>query len=147
MRTALTVRDSEGNTKEYQATEDDISMGLCEDVLNAFRADLLVGGFDGPDSAEIQNAVSKAMMSSLSGFYPFAARLFDGLTEDEWRSAKVTDCVAVMRDVLTYGLNLLGSMLSDGSKTRKPKNRRGTPSPSIKHFSTSRSPSAIDFRR
>ena len=96
MRTALTVRDSEGNPKEYQATDDDITMGLCEDVLNAFRADLLVGGID---DAEVQNTVSKAMMSNLSGFYPFASRLFDGLTEDEWRSAKVGDSVAVMREL------------------------------------------------
>lgn len=137
MRTALTVRDSEGNTKEYQATDDDVSMGLCEDVLNAFRADLLVGGID---DAEVQNAVSKAMMANLSGFYPFASRLFEGLTEDEWRSAKVTDCVAVMRDLLLYGLNMLGAMLSDGNKSKPRKNRRGPPRPSSKPFSTCRSP-------
>ena len=136
MRTALTVRGPDG-PKTYEATDDDITMGLCEDVLNAFRADLLVGGID---DAEVQNTVSKAMMSNLSGFYPFAARLFDGLTAEEWRSAKVSDCVAVMRDLLMYGLNMLGSMLSDNSKAKRGKNRRGTPRPSTKPFSTCRSP-------
>lgn len=133
MRTALTVRDADGNPKTYEATDDDITMGLCEDILNAFHADLLVGELDG----EATDEIARAMIANLSGFYPYAARLFEGITEDEWRSAKVTDCIAVIREVLTYAFGLLSTLLSDGSKAKKAKNRRGTPRPSTKPFSTS----------
>lgn len=134
MRTALTVTDSEGNPKTYEATDDDITMGLCEDVLNAFRADLMVAGLD---DEEVQTEVARAMMANLAGFYPLASRLFPGLTEEEWRSSKPSEAVGVMRDVLAYGLNLLGTMLAD-DKPKKRKNRRGTPSPFTSRCSTSR---------
>lgn len=134
MRTALTVTDSEGNPKTYEATDDDITMGLCEDVLNAFRADLMVAGLD--DEA-VQAEVARAMMANLSGFYPLASRLFPGLTEEEWRSSKPSEAVGVMRDVLAYGLNLLGTMLAD-DRPKKRKNRRGTRNPFTSRCSTSR---------
>ena len=139
MRTALTVRDADGNAKTYEADDNDLTMGLCEDVINAFRADLMVGGLD--DDAT-RTVVAKAMMENMAGFYPLASRLFPGLTEDEWRSARPAECVAVMRGLLEYGLGMLGAMFDDGKPAKRRKNRRGTRSPCTKRFSTCRWPSA-----
>lgn len=136
MRTALTVAGPDG-PKTYSATEDDITMGLCEDVIHAFRADLMVGGLDGPDSAEVQNAVASAMMANIGGFYPFASRLFPGLTEEEWRSSKPSEAVGVMRDVLGYGLSLLGELAPGDGKPRKRKNRLESRRLSTRYCSTS----------
>ena len=134
MRTALAVRDADGNDKTYEATEKDVDMGLCEDLLKAFRADLMAGGYE--DEAKAEKELALAIVSNMTGFYPMAARLFDGLTEDEWRTASPKQAVGVMRDVLAYALDMLGSIMGDDRPSRKRKNRRGPRRTCIRRCST-----------
>ena len=94
MRTALTVRDADGNDKTYEADGSAVTMGLCMDLLQEFRADLLIGGADDPEAAA--RDLTRALMSGMVGFYPYAARLFPGLTEEEYRTADPAEAVGVL---------------------------------------------------
>ena len=139
MRTALTVTGADGSPKTYSAGDKDMTMGLCEDVIHAFRADLMA---DGAESPEAQAEIARALMANLGGFYPLASRIFPGMTEDEWRSSNPEEAVAVMRAVLLYAMDLLGRMLGGNPAPKRRKNRPGTASPSTRRSSTSPCPSA-----
>lgn len=142
MRTALTVTGPEGQKRTYTATEATIDMGTCMDVLGAFRADIMLG-MDG--SPESQMALAREIIPNMMNFYPIAARLFPGLTEEEWRSSKPKEAVGVMRDLLLYSFETLGTVMEDDPKTpKRRKNRRGSRRPSSRSSSTSspRSPTA-----
>ena len=134
MRTALTVRGADGAEKAYEATDEDVTMGLCEDAMKAFRVDLMVGGDEGSE-----REMTRALVQNLMGFYPLASRLFPGLTEEEYRTAKPREVVQAMRSLMTYAIEQLGTIMADQPAQ---KNRPGTrPSPSTRRCSTSPSPS------
>ena len=132
MRTALTVRGADGAEKVYEATDEDVTMGLCEDAMKAFRVDLMVGGDEGSEKE-----MTRALVQNLMGFYPLASRLFPGLTEEEYRTARPREVVQAMRALMTYAIEQLGTIMAD----QPPKNRpRGRRSPSTRPCSTSASP-------
>ena len=133
MRTALAVRDADGNDKTYEADGSAVTMGLCMDLLQEFRADLMLGGAEDPEAAA--RDLTRALMSGMVGFYPYAARLFPGLTEEEYRTADPAEAVDVMRDVLAYCMELMAGIAGG----QAPKNRQGSRKPSTRASSGSRS--------
>lgn len=133
MELKLAVYAGREVAKTYVADEQDLTVGICEDVLRMVDVDK-IPAMD-TDPAALQ-AVTASIIRAFMGFREVAKRLFDGLTDEEYRQCLPADVGAVMMGIVTYSLTCLM-----GASGPKAKRRRRTP-PSPTSCSRRRRPSA-----
>ena len=136
MRTALTIYENGQPAKVYEAGEASLTVGVCQDVLALLHAEEWL---DAPDGSEAQDAAAKAILRAFMSFYPIAAQVFPGLTEDEYRRALPRDVGDVMLGIAVYAIEQLSGMGAGDSA----KNRQGRRKASTKRFSAFRWPASF----
>ena len=95
---------------------------------------IVTGGSSGIGRAAARD-LTRALMTGMTGFYPYAAQLFPGLTEEEYRTARPREVVEVMRAVVQHTMEVLQGVQAEGDG----KNPQGRRSPSTRRSSTSKS--------
>lgn len=90
--------------KTYEADKYDLMFGVLEDVANAVKLDELKTGSD----TEILKMVLDLVMRSMGTVSELMKDIFEGLTDEELRSAKVSEIAEVLMDVIHLTIEQLG---------------------------------------
>lgn len=104
----LDIYDKKKVVKTYEASEYDLMFGTLEDVAEAVKLDELKTGTD----VEIIKLVGNTVLTSMDTVKGFLMDIFDGITDDEIRRAKVSDIAVVIFDVVKYTIVRLKSLNS-----------------------------------
>ena len=105
MELKLKVIDSNGNAKIYTADTIDCQFGIVEDILNVLDVD------------NLDNKASLAAMiiRSSKQLKPFLKDLFDGVTDEELRTAKMSNIVEIFKGLYNYAISELGALSKQGN--------------------------------
>lgn len=106
MELRLRVNDGKENAKVYTADTIDCSFGVVEDVLNVLDFDKI------SNKAELAAMILK----SSKQLKPFLKDLFEGVTDEELRTVKMSNIVEVFKNLYNYALNELGSVGNSDEK-------------------------------
>ena len=98
-----------GNTveKEYTAETIDFSFGVVEDVLDALDLENMKTG----NKAELATVIIKCSKQ----LKPFLKDLFEGVTDEELRSARTSNIIQIFKDIYSYAVNELGTLNKSGN--------------------------------
>lgn len=100
MELKLNVRTADGSAKTYTTDTIDFSFGVVEDVLDALDFESM------SDSRQVGAMVIKASKQ----LRPFLKELFDGVTEEELRTVKMSNIIEVFKGLYTYATSELGAI-------------------------------------
>ena len=100
----------------YTANGFELSLGVCEDVLNMINIDMFEGGLEAI-SQESQNALfTSLVINGLPFFKDMIKEIFE-ITEEEVSKTKLSDIVKVVIDIVKYSFSQLASSLG-GNKQK-----------------------------
>lgn len=101
--------------KTVTAEEFELSVGICEDVLDVINIDMLEGGL----SSLSQEAIVELAIPIIRNAFPFfkglLAEIFE-VTEDEIRRTKIKEVALVIASIVKYSISQLKSL---GGKNAK----------------------------
>ena len=97
----LNIYENKKVVKTYEAESYDLMFGTVEDVMTLFNVDQLQTGSD----VEIIKMVGAALPSCINTVKPLLKDIFDGLTDDELKCAKMVEIVKVIVDVVKYAFD------------------------------------------
>ena len=117
MELELAVHAGREVVKTYVADEQDLTVGICEDVLRMVDVEKLP--MMDSDPAALQ-AVTASIIRAFMDFRTVAKRLFDGLTDEEYRACLPADVGAVMMGIVSYSLQCLMGASGPKAKRRGP---------------------------
>lgn len=99
----LNIYEKKEVIKTYEADSYDLMFGTVEDVANALNLDDLKTGSD----VEIIRMATKLVLTSLETVKDLMKDIFDGLTDEELKKAKVKEMAQVLLEVGKYILELM----------------------------------------
>lgn len=105
MELKLKVIDSNGNAKTYTADTIDCQFGIVEDILNVLDVDNL----------NDKTSLAAMIIRSSKQLKPFLKDLFNGLTDEELRTAKMSNIVEIFKGIYNYAINELGALSKQGN--------------------------------
>lgn len=94
----------------------DLSVGICEDVLDMVNIDMFEGGLDALSSEGAGELVIGIVKNSFPFFVELVKELFD-LTSDEVRHTKVEEIAKIVIEIVKYSFTQLASSLG-GTKSK-----------------------------
>lgn len=97
----LNIYEKRSIVKTYEASEYEIMFGTVEDIIDAAKLDKIETGTD----AEIVIAATNLVTSSMDTVKDLLKDVFDGLTDDEIRHARVSDIINVIVDIIMYAVS------------------------------------------
>lgn len=97
----LNIYEKKRVVKTYEASTYDLMFGTMEDVADAVKLDDLKTG----TNVEIIKMVGNLVLNSMDTVRGLMLDIFEGLTEEELRHAKVNEIATVLVDVVTYTLS------------------------------------------
>ena len=105
MELKLYVTGADGKAKTYTADTIDCRFGIVEDILNVLDVD------------NLDNKASLAAMiiRSSKQLKPFLKDLFAGVTDEELRTAKMSNIVEIFKGIYNYAVNELGTLNKKGN--------------------------------
>lgn len=117
----LEVPGADGLGKTYTREETELTVGICEDVL------ALVSAEDFADLAAegAQERVTRSLIRAMGDAYPVMARIFPGLTREEYREARPGQVGAVLIGTVTYTITAM--MGAGGGNGKNPQKRPTKP--------------------
>lgn len=99
----LNIYEKKKIVKTYEAETYNLLFGTMEDVAKAVKLDELKTGTD----AEIIKAAANLALNSMDTVKGLMLDIFDGLTEEELRGARVQEIAAVLVDVVRFTIKQL----------------------------------------
>ena len=105
----LTIYENKKPVKTYTAEAYDLMFGTVEDIAEAMNLDNLKTGSD----VEIIGLAVDLVKRNMETVKDLLKDVFDGLTDDEIKHARVRDIARVLLDVVKY---TIGQLKSDDSK-------------------------------
>ena len=105
MELKLKVNDSNGNTKIYTAETLDCQFGVIEDILNVLDYDKM----------DDKITLAKMIIASSKQLKPFLKDLFVGVTDEELRTAKMSNIIEIFKGIYNYAVGELGSIRKQGN--------------------------------
>lgn len=105
MELKLKVIDSNGNAKIYTADTIDCQFGVVEDILNVLDV----------DNMDNKASLAAMIIRSSKQLKPFLKDLFDGVTDEELRTAKVSNIVDIFKGLYNYAISELGALNKQGN--------------------------------
>ena len=105
MELKLKVIDSNGNAITYTADTIDCQFGIVEDILNVLDVDNL----------NDKTSLAAMIIRSSKQLKPFLTDLFNGLTDEELRTAKMSNIVEIFKGIYNYAINELGALSKQGN--------------------------------
>lgn len=103
MQLKLHVRTSEGSAKTYTTDTVDFSFGVVEDVLDALNLENLSD----------KNQIAIMAVKCSKQLRPFLKEIFEGVTDEELRTVKMSNLVEVFKGLYHYASAELGLLVSD----------------------------------
>ncbi len=97
----LNIYDKRTVVKTYEASAYEIMFGTVEDIIDAAKLDKIESGTD----AEIVMAATNLVTSSMDTVKDLLKDVFDGLTDDEIRHARVSEIINVIVDIIMYAVS------------------------------------------
>ena len=97
----LNIYEKRRIVKTYEASEYEIMFGTVEDIIDAAKLDKIETGTD----AEIVIAATNLVTNSMDTVKDLLKDVFDGLTDDEIRHARVSDIINVIVDIIMYAIS------------------------------------------
>lgn len=97
----LNIYDKRNVVKTYEASAYEIMFGTVEDIIDAAKLDKIESGTD----AEIVMAATNLVTSSMDTVKDLLKDVFDGLTDDEIRHARVSEIINVIVDIIMYAVS------------------------------------------
>ncbi len=95
MELKLVVKDKgKGKKKTYTATAVDLSFGVVDDTIKALSPEKV----DFSDSI----ALGKAILGAWKQLTPILMELFEGVTEEELRTAKMANIVEIAQEIFVH---------------------------------------------
>ena len=94
----LNIYDKKKIVKTYTADTYDLMFGTMEEVANAVKIDELKTGSE----EEILKAVLKLVVGSMGTIKDLMKDIFDGITDEELKGAKVKEMARVLVEVVQY---------------------------------------------
>lgn len=89
--------------KTYEADTYDLMFGVLEDVADAIKLDELKTGSD----AEIIKMAGKLVLQSMDTVKGLLKDMFEGITDEEIKNARVSDIAACLVDVVRFTISQL----------------------------------------
>lgn len=108
----LNIYEKRSIVKTYEASAYEIMFGTVEDIIDAAKLDRIETGTD----AEIVMAATNLVTNSMDTVKDLLKDVFDGLTDDEIRHARVSDIINVIVDIIMYAVSQITLF---GGKTGK----------------------------
>ena len=108
----LNIYEKRHIVKTYEASAYEIMFGTVEDIIDAAKLDRIETGTD----AEIVMAATNLVTNSMDTVKDLLKDVFDGLTDDEIRHARVSDIINVIVDIIMYAVSQITLF---GGKTGK----------------------------
>ena len=105
MELKLKVIDSNGNAKIYTADTIDCQFGVVEDILNVLDV----------DNMDNKASLAAMIIRSSKQLKPFLKDLFDGVTDEELRTAKMSNIVEIFKGLYNYAISELGAFSKQGN--------------------------------
>lgn len=105
MELKLKVIDSNGNSKIYTADTIDCQFGIVEDILNVLDV----------DNMDSKSSLAAMIIRSSKQLKPFLKDLFDGVTDEELRTAKMSNIVEIFKVLYNYAISELGALGKQGN--------------------------------
>lgn len=103
MQLKLNVRTAEGSAKTYTSDTIDFSFGVVEDVLDALNLENLSD----------KNQIAIMVVKCSKQLRPFLKEIFEGVTDEELRTVKMSNLVEVFKGLYHYASMELGLLVSD----------------------------------
>ena len=100
----LNIYENKKVVKTYKTEAYEIMWGTLEDIAETVNIDAL----ESMDRSAIMALVLKLVMKNMSEFKRLLKDIFEGLTDEELRNARVTEISRVMVDVVLYTASQLG---------------------------------------
>lgn len=105
----LTIYENKKPVKTYTAEAYDLMFGTVEDIADAMNLDNLKTGSD----VEIIGLAVDLIKRNMATVKDLLKDIFEGLTDEEIKHARVRDIARVLLDVVKY---TIGQLKSDDSK-------------------------------
>ena len=105
MELKLRVNDSDGNEKTYTAETLDCQFGVVEDILNVLDV----------DNMDKKASLAAMIIRSSKQLKPFLKDLFAGVTDEELRTAKMSNIVEIFKGIYNDAVNELGTLNKKGN--------------------------------
>lgn len=104
----LNIYNKKNIVKTYEADSYDLLFGVVEDVSNAINLDELKTGSEN----EILKLCLNLAAKSMGTVKELMKDIFDGITDEELKKAKVLEIATVLVDVVKYTIEQLGKNFS-----------------------------------
>lgn len=101
----MTIYENKKLVKTYTAETYDLMFGTVEDIAEAMNLDNLKTGSD----VEIIGLAVDLIKRNMTAVKDLLKDIFDGLTDDEIKHARVRDIARVLVDVVKYTISQLKS--------------------------------------
>ena len=105
MELTLNVKDSSGNAKTYCTDTIDCRFGIVEDILEVLDFDKI------SDTRQLTVMV----LRSAGQLKPFLKDLFEGLTDEELRTARMSNIVEIFKSIYKYAVDELVNVGKQGN--------------------------------
>lgn len=102
--------------KTCTANDFELSLGVCEDVLNMINIDMFEGGLDAL-SDESQKALFTTLVKNGLPFFKDMLKEIFELTDEEVSKTKLSDIVKVVISIVKFSFSQLASSLG-GNKSK-----------------------------
>lgn len=99
----LPIYEKKRIVKTYEADTYDLMFGVLEDVADAIKLDELKSGSD----AEIIKMAGKLVIQSMDTVKGLLKDMFEGITDEEIKNARVSDIAACLVDVVRFTITQL----------------------------------------
>ena len=90
--------------REVTANTFDLSLGVCEDMLDVINIDMFEGGLDALTDSNSISVYMPIVKNALPYIKELLAELFE-VTVEELRFVKLSEIVTVVMNIITFALN------------------------------------------
>ena len=108
----LNIYEKKSIVKTYEASEYELMFGTVEDLINAAKLDTIESGSD----SEVVVAATNLVTHSMGTVKDLLKDIFDGLTDEEIKHARVSEIINIIVDVIMYAI---GQISAFGNGKRK----------------------------
>lgn len=95
--------------KTVTAEKFDLSVGICEDVLNVINIDMFDGGLASLSNEALVDLAIPVIRNGFPFFKELLTEIFE-VTEDEIRRTKLTEVALVIAEIVKYSIAQLKSL-------------------------------------
>jgi hypothetical protein len=101
--------------KTVTAQEFELSLGVCEDVLDIINIDMFEGGLEALSNEAIFELAIPIIKSGFPFFKDLLSEIFE-VSSDEIRRTKISDIAKVIVDIVKYSISQLKSLGGNKAK-------------------------------